>query len=504
MKKETTYLILLTAIYFVVSFVGILHHELWLDEAHHYLLARDSNSFIELIQNTRYEGHPILWNTLLYGLTRFTLNPFWMQFLHILISTMVVFLFLRKAPFNWTFKALFIFGYFMIFEYNLISRNYILGVLFLFLACSVFEKRKEKFVLLCVYLALASNVHLMFSVIAFALFLSILYENNQSRQLFSKQYNIGYFIFGLGVLTLGIQLQTTDSNWFFNSISEIPLPEKGSKGMISLFKGLVVIPDFRAEQFWNLNYIVNLNRPLASALGLFIYLVPLILFFKSKKTLFFVYLALIGTQIFFFITLRAATRFHGMTYIIMIMALWIEHYYASDSYKLKTILDRFKVAIIQKPIVYGILLIHLCSGITAYAMDYSRPFASSKETVDFIKEKHLNILPIISLTCDGTTISSYLEKKVWFLCNQSYQGYCRWNFDCAEKINQAEVQQMVCNFMTDYNQAVYVSYFPLTDHPKRNVWVNLNKEVKVRFLENFDRAYIVKGNYNVYEVSKIR
>ncbi len=150
MKKETTYLILLTAIYFAVSLDGILHHELWLDEAHHYLLARDSNSFIELVKNTRYEGHPILWNTLLYGITRFSLNPFWMQFLHILISTSVVFIFLRKAPFNWIFKTLFIFGYFMIFEYNVISRNYILGVLFLFLACSVFEKRKENFILLTV------------------------------------------------------------------------------------------------------------------------------------------------------------------------------------------------------------------------------------------------------------------------------------------------------------------------------------------------------------------
>lgn len=487
-----------------MSLIGIMHHELWLDESHHYLLARDSNSLIELIQNTRQEGHPILWNILLYGLTRFSLNPFWMQLLHILISTSVVFVFLRKAPFNWVFKTLFIFGYFMIFEYNLISRNYILGILFLFLACSVFEKRKEKFALLCAYLVLAINSHLMFSVIGFALFLTILFENYQNKQLFKKEYLLGYVIFGLGSVLLAIQIQTTDSDWFFSLLDEIPLSERLSKGMISLFKGLIVIPDFTSAQFWNLNFIINANRPLALVLGLLIYIVPLLLFFKNRKTLLFVYVALIGTQIFFFVTQRAATRFHGMTYIIIIMALWMEHYYASDSYKLKTILDRFKVALLQKPIVYGILVIHLFSGIASYAMDYAHPFASSKETVDFLKKEHLNTLPIISLTCDGTTISPYLKKKVWFLCDESYQSYCRWNFDCARKTNQAEVQQMVCNFMANHNQAVYVSYFQLTPNPNRNVWINLSKEVKVRFLENFDRAYVVKGNYYVYEISKIR
>lgn len=147
---------------------------------------RDSRSTLELINNTRYEGHPILWNYLLYLITRFSANPFWMQFFHIVISSFVVFIFLKKAPFNWLFKALFIFGYFMLFEYNLISRNYILGVLFLFLAATQFENRKLKFTLICFYLALACNIHLMFSVIAFALFLLLVLKSIKTKNFITK------------------------------------------------------------------------------------------------------------------------------------------------------------------------------------------------------------------------------------------------------------------------------------------------------------------------------
>src|SRR5690606_23248229 len=105
---KTKYLFFLAILYFGLSLIGILRHELWLDESHHWLISRDSGSFSELIANTRYEGHPILWNFLLFLISRLTLNPVWMQLLHIVISTAAVGLFLGKAPFSLVFKTLFI------------------------------------------------------------------------------------------------------------------------------------------------------------------------------------------------------------------------------------------------------------------------------------------------------------------------------------------------------------------------------------------------------------
>ena len=490
-------------LYFSISYVGILHHELWLDEAHHWLMARDSQSISELFKTTRPDGHPVLWSIMLYGITCFTNNPFWMQLLHITIATATVFIFLRKAPFSWDFKILFIFGYFMIFEYDLISRNYILGIFFLFLACSVFKERQYKFILLSIYLALAANVHLMFSTIALALMLTLMYENYLQKRFFNRQYVIGYLIFGIGAGTLWFQLATTDSTWFFNMLGDISLTERISKGFIALLKGLLAIPDFRTLHFWNSNILVNWNRSMAAVLGLLLYALPLLLFFKNKKMLFFVYTALIGTQIFFWITQRSATRFHGMTYIIIIMALWLEYYYNSEDSKLKRFLYRFKLTLFKNPIIYGILIIHLCSGIMAYATDYIYPFMSGKATVNFLKNKNLQDIPVISLTCDGTCLSPYLEKKVWFLCDGSYQSYCHWDFLCAVNIRRDEVIRLVSDFMSTHNRAIYASYFPLVNKPQQNIWIKLNTNVKVRFLKSFGHdSSVVKDNYFIYEVKK--
>lgn len=502
MKIENRYIVLLTLVYFSASLLGILHHELFIDEAHHWLLARDSHSVAELIKNTRIEGHPLLWSFLLYGISRFTANPFWMQFLHILISAATVFLFLKKAPFPWLFKVLFIFGYFMIFEYNLISRNYMLGVLFLFLACSVFKFRHAKFTQLCFFLALAANVHMMFSVIAFGLFLTLLLENQMNRKILNDNFIFGYIVFLLGLCSIIVQIQYTDSGWLLNPINDLPFSERLIKGYIAFFKGLVTVPDFRTLYFWNSNYIVNANRTLAAILALLVYVLPLLLFFKNKKTLFFVYTALIGTQIFFFITQRAATRFHGMTYLIVIMALWIEKNYRPETSKLKSWLYASNLVLFKKPIIYSILVIQLCSGIYAYAMDWFYPFTSAKETVAFFRKEGLTNRNIVSVTCDGTLISAYLEKKIWFLCDGGYQGFCHWDNGCVGKIPLESTTGMLTDYMKTHTDAIFVSYYPLSNKLETNRWMLLTDKIKFRFLKKFDVNMVDKTNYFVFEIAQ--
>ncbi|HNP31656.1 MAG TPA: hypothetical protein PKN96_00030 [Flavobacterium sp.] len=499
MKSEAKYHYSLTLLFFVVSYIGIYHHELWLDEAQHWLLARDSVSLTDLVENTRLDGHPILWNILLYCITRFTLNPLWMQVLHISISTTVVYLFLRKAPFPLIFKMLFIFGYFMIFEYNLISRNYGLGVLFLFLACSVFKERKEKFALLSVYLALAANVHLMFSAVAFAFFLTLLFENFNEKRLMEKQFLMGYFIFGMGLLLLIFQLLPSNPTWFFSTIKDIPLSEKIIPGFISLFKGLIAIPDFTTIHFWNSNLFVNLSKPLSGIIGLMLYILPCLLF-KKKNSLFFVYSAFLGIEFFFFVTQRNAMRFDGINYIIIIITLWIEYYFKENDYLV--FLKSKNLTFLKTPIIYSILVIQLFSGIYAYAMDFKYPFTASKEVANYLESKKLNKNTIVSVSCDATAISPYLRKKIWFLCTDSDQSYCQWELICSNNISHEYLVDMLTNYLDKKDYAIYVSNYSINDK-KSNNWISINNKFKVRFLKKFDTGIIRNGQYYVYEIAKI-
>ena len=479
-----------------------MHHELWLDEAHHWLLARDSVSMLDLFKNTRYEGHPILWNILLFGITRCTLNPFWMQFLHILISTSVVFIFLRKAPFSFVFKTLFIFGYFMLFEYNVISRNYILGVLFLFLTCSVFKDRNTKFTLLCVYLAIAANSHMMFVIISFAVFLTLLLEQFQNKNLFNKTNLVGYFIFVIGITIAIFQIIPPSDTLFFDHVNQMTFTEKFTKGFISLFKGLITIPDFRTIHFWNSNFLVNLSKPITAFIGLLIYIIPLLLF-KNRKIIFFFYIGLVGTNLFFFFTQMSATRYDGINYILFIIALWIEKFYTSENYKIKGFLNSLQLTLFKKPIIYSILITQLFSGIYAYSMDFKYQFASANATVNYLKEKKLNAKEIISITCDGTTISPYLEKKVWFLSDGGYESYCHWNYTSVSNFSQKNCIDMVSSYLKTHNDAIYVSYYSISDKIKTSNWQQLNDTIKIRFLKKYDNAIIANSSYSIFEVARI-
>lgn len=492
METQTKYVFLLGLLYFFVGYLGICHHELWLDEAHHWLLARDSQSVAELLANTKDEGHPILWNFLLFLLTRFTPNPFAMQLLHLLIATAAMVIFLRKAPFSWWFKLLFLFGYFMIFEYALIARNYMLGVLFLFLACADLAARDKKFPWICVWLTLAANVHLMFAVIAFALFLTIALEQLQRQSASRNHLAIGVAVFVVGLVVAAVQIVPSAESAFFTPINEMPWNEKFTKGFVALFKGWLTVPDFRSLHFWNSNLLVGLSKPFSAGVGLLLYLVPLLLFFKKRKVLFFVYTALLGTQIFFFLTQRSATRHDGMTFLILIMALWMQAYFPTDESKSKvsTFADTVKM-----PIIYGILLLQFCSGIYAYAMDYRYAFTNEARVNWYLKEHHLDSQTIIASNCSGTVISPNLQKKLYFLCANDFGSFCRWNSGCASGFSIAQLDKMLLDYLKTHASGIYVSDTGRLEYSKG--------AVHYRLLQKFEGSIVRHNDYYLYEISKI-
>ena len=52
-------------IYSILTLAGALNHELWIDEAQAWNIARD-NSIAGIIDVMKYEGHPPLWHFILY------------------------------------------------------------------------------------------------------------------------------------------------------------------------------------------------------------------------------------------------------------------------------------------------------------------------------------------------------------------------------------------------------------------------------------------------------
>src|SRR4030043_1421876 len=143
--KKTTFSIFALSIillYSAINIVLLLHHEPWEDEAHTWLVARDLN-IISIFKQMAYDGTPSLWYMLLVPFAKTGL-PYMSEFiLHLIIAIAAVTVFVLYAPFPRVTKVLFIFSYYMAYEYSIIARSYGLSILILFLIAAIYSKRFE-------------------------------------------------------------------------------------------------------------------------------------------------------------------------------------------------------------------------------------------------------------------------------------------------------------------------------------------------------------------------
>ncbi|MDD5543416.1 MAG: hypothetical protein PHX83_09595, partial [Acidobacteriia bacterium] len=137
MKRDQFFALLVTLVFGVVCLTAILHHEMWRDELDTFVTARDSSSFSSLMDYARFSGHPGLWFVFVYGISRFARNPAAIQLLNLVFALGAIYVFSCFSPFPRWLKVLFAFGYFPLYEYGVISREYCLGMLLVFLLCAV-------------------------------------------------------------------------------------------------------------------------------------------------------------------------------------------------------------------------------------------------------------------------------------------------------------------------------------------------------------------------------
>ena len=484
--------LLLTLAFFCVSFIGVYFHELWMDESHHFLLSNDSFNFLDLFKNTRYDGHPILWNYLIHLLSLFDKNPLYMQLLHIIISSLTAYFFLKKAPFKLWFKITFLLSYFMLYEYTIISRNYNLGILFMIISCSLYSKRETHFSLLCTFLALSCNTHSIFIIIAGAFLTSILIvQYSENKFSLFKKFWKGYLIFLVGLSIAFYQIIPAQDAIFFDKI-DYSNSYQYAKSILVLFKAFFPIVDFTTINYWNQFYIINHFKIIAIILACISWFVPLVFFNKNKNILFFVYLTIVGFVAFEMLTQRFGTRYNGLLFITIIIGLWMLF---SENEK-----PFFKLNIVKynSKIIFFLMLIQLLSGSLAYALDIKNIFNHGENVASFIKKEKLNPQEIITL-CESASINAYLPYNLYNLCYQKKQGYYFLNEDCGElyKKNKHELLELAITAKSQKKKIFFIVNEPIKID---NLIKINNKTYTLSLIKKFDGA--VKHNYYIYLIQR--
>ena len=425
--------LLILSIFFILSLIGILHHEIWLDEAQHFLIARDSKSLHELFRICRIEGHPVMWNILLFIITRFSSNPFWMQFVHIVISCLTVFL-LLKSKLSLFEKILIIFGYYFFYEYNILSRNYGISAFFMILLVHYYLKDPAGITRLAVMLFFLAQTHLFSMIFSCAFALTFILIQRRSFYLQSSRRLITAGLIILAGWTIsawfiippwqyGMKFIGYDSTGYLSSERIIKTVSVG-------LKGIFYIPDYHApgHHFFNSLYFLTLNLAawkiyLLSAAA---FLIPAWILKNNRFALIlFCSFFIIFISIYFYLPLVNGIRYFGYFYVTFLCCYFIA-----------------RPGILKYGLFISFLIFALqfFNGIYAYTMDLQFPFSEGKNISNYIKQVRLKDEKIFILNATlRPAISAYTGEKYFATENGQYLSYCHWDESLPDSVLKSKL-----------------------------------------------------------------
>ena len=389
-------------LFLILGILGVLHHDMWRDELQAWMIVQNSHSLIELYTNLRYESHPPLWYWLLMLTQRFSLNPISMQWATLSIASMSAWLVLKFSPFNKLQKVLLIFGYFLFYEYTLMSRSYALDVLFVFIFCIVFKRPERNYLLLSLILILLSLTSMMGLIFAVSLGAFLIFE-------FLENYSISCKNLPRAILALIFLVAA----FCFSFNSMIP-PQDGG-----YIKDLI-----RTHIFQNFCFLINgvyLPDKFSLLPGLlhrfflifsFSVLCVSLLFFIKKRSVLFLYV--LGGALFvpFFLIVSSYPRHFGHLFILLISCWWIYP----------------DISRLAKTIILFLLSFQFVFGVASYSMCLSHKESSDgAQAAKYIQTHGLNELPMLGDAYGSSCVAGYLNSPIFYLREHRWGTFVLYN-----------------------------------------------------------------------------
>ncbi len=347
-------------------------HAVWRDEVRALSIAIGSGSLVELFRNLHNEGHPALWYLLLYAGYGVAHNTVILKAINVVIAIAAISVFLWKAPFPWTQRVLFVFGYFPLYEYSVLNRSYGLSMLLIFLVCSLYEMRFEKIGLFSLSLVLLANTNPHSLVIVAAIELSLVVEiivtGRVSRCGLGERVKIlgGVLAVAVGMLLAVAQVypeQITLVTKMFSLhwdivpnvlVESIVFPGNSFPRVFGIVSAVIT-----SMILW-LAYLCLVRRPF----------VLMILLFGT-----------IGLGMLSSLVYQAGLRHQGFVYLLLIAAFWLYSLEEIQEQSTGIVRDRvFRfLEMARNLLLYGLLIFQVLRVGPAIAAEVSDGYSSSKD-----------------------------------------------------------------------------------------------------------------------------
>ncbi len=384
---------------------------MWRDEINVFAIGQVSPTFGSLLYHVHYEGHPWLWYTLVWLLTRVTDSPVSLKLLAAISGIAIYLLIGMASPFRRWEKLLLFVNYFILFEYTLFARMYGLELAFLLLFLWSRTRRPQSVLVNSLLLGPVASLDMTGLILAFGLACEYLWSLLRKPQ----QPPVPRARIAAGALVL----------LAFTAVSIItlyPTPDlshdpHGLPIDKNPFLLLVAAMDYVARPYLpTLRDLTNSywNPKFDSTVLLLLVAVPLVLAaywatLRRRVSLLFILAATLVLSMTFGIKFYMGfTRHFGVTFVAFLACLWM----------LRAQGER-----LHWP-AYALLACAALGGIDADIQSWRIPFSNARLAADYLEDKRLISLPWAGFEdFSVATLSTYTGHPIFqlnCLCTESF------------------------------------------------------------------------------------
>lgn len=459
---------------FVVFFV-LSRHELWRDETQAWLMATQSRTLGQLWHALRYEGHPAVWYLVLDTVATLSTTARALQITHGVIATLSVLVLLRSSPFKLWQKVLLIFGYFLAYEYAVISRSYSLGVLGLFVLCAILPTRRRTFIPIALVIAYLVNISLFTVMLSAAVCFGLVIDWWVNR---GRRPSIGNTAAALAIVlvatiaAIATILPPSDSVFRKKDSGQVHMELENvnsgrlARSVTAVWRSYLPIPRMSDEGMWNSNFLFDskpYGRALTLPLSAMLILLAMLVFARRPAVLA-IYTA--GTVMivgFFIVKLAGNQRHNGHLYLLLLICFWMYQQFdelpprAGWLEKAARLGDRLRT-----PFFVTVIVAQVLGAAVLMISDLRKPFSGSQIVAQTIHEHGLDDAIVVGNPAHRmSAIAAYLDEPIYFPARKEFGSYSL--LDNVDRVaTDEQLQDAFNHFIGQGKQVVLV----VGDDPK--------------------------------------
>ena len=418
--------------------ITLARHELWRDELQAWQIARDNHGFATMLHNTRYEGHPFLWFALLYPIAHAHAGPGALQILQFLIAAATITVAVWKAPFTALQKLLFVFGYFVVYEYGVLARNYGLGALLVVVVCAVAGRRgRRPWPAIGILLALLALTSAFGSLVAIAVLAGLLADERQRHREAPETAAGGatlaagcvFVIVGLAVAYLQAARTPSDTSNYNHWRLHFD-PGLAASSLSAVWRALVPIPALKRAD-WNTN-ILHARASIVGVLGLVLFLAVAWVLRERLGALvtWIVGVVLVVGFLYARIGTATASRHVGHIFLCLAAAMWLA---PTMQARVGTGTARARGVTRQREQTRRVraftvlLVVQVVAGVFAVGLDLAYPFSNGKQMAHFIDAHYPGVAVIGLPDTAASTVAGFLDRPIYYVNGARFGTYVVWN-----------------------------------------------------------------------------